>query len=124
MAERGRDRTRADTIDPRGATGRAQPWAELRWDWLTRAWLWLRAQVRAEAERALLLPWIAVAFGFGIALYFAAEREPSLIAATATSLIFITAAFLARRTRGFVGLALVAAAACGFAEGVRLTCDP
>ena len=38
----------------------------------------LREWVRAEAGAGRLLPWVPVAFGTGIALYFAADHEPVL----------------------------------------------
>ncbi len=41
----------------------------------------LRQWAIAEAIPGRLLPWLPVAFGFGIALYFTAEREPSWWAA-------------------------------------------
>ena len=49
----------------------------------------LRAWIRAEAGAGRLLPWVPVAFGTGIAFYFAADREPvasvTAVAATASS---------------------------------------
>jgi competence protein ComEC len=36
----------------------------------------LRAWICAEAGAGRLLPWVPVAFGTGIALYFTADREP------------------------------------------------
>jgi hypothetical protein len=36
--------------------------------------------VQVEARAAWLAPWLPVAFGFGILLYFAAPAEPSLAA--------------------------------------------
>lgn len=76
---------------------------------------WLRAQARAEAGPGRLMPWIPVAFGAGIALYFSADREPVAWVAAATAIMLIAAAFLMRRRRGFVTLALLAAFASGFA---------
>src|ERR1700742_4209287 len=46
----------------------------------------VRAWARAEAGAGRLLPWVPVAFGIGIALYFTATHEPILVAT-------ITAAF-------------------------------
>ena len=37
----------------------------------------LRNWAFAEAVPGRLLPWLPVAFGFGIAIYFTAEREPA-----------------------------------------------
>src|SRR6516165_8645290 len=75
-----------------------------------------RAEIAAEAAPGRLLPWAPIAFGFGVVVYFAAEREPSWIAATALAAGAATAAFLMRRqTAMFAGAMLVAAAALGFA---------
>jgi competence protein ComEC len=38
----------------------------------------LRTWIRAEAGAGRLLPWVPVAFGTGIGLYFTADREPVL----------------------------------------------
>lgn len=48
----------------------------------------LRAWLRAEAGAGRLLPWVPIAFGCGIALYFAADHEPVLwvVAAAAVAL--------------------------------------
>lgn len=48
----------------------------------------LRAWRRAEAGAGRLLPWVPVAFGCGIALYFSADHEPVLwvVATTAIAL--------------------------------------
>ena len=45
----------------------------------------LQAWVRAEAGAGRLLPWVPVAFGAGIALYFTAAREPVLSVSIATA---------------------------------------
>lgn len=82
------------------------------------AWLWLRLRSLAAAESGpgRLFPWIPVAFGLGIALYFTAEHEPVMPVAVATALGLSAAAFVARRGGGvFVALALLAAVASGFA---------
>jgi len=47
----------------------------------------LRALARAEAGAGRLLPWVPVAFGSGIALYFAAAREPVVWVALVTAAI-------------------------------------
>src|SRR3981081_4528705 len=38
----------------------------------------LREWIRAEAGAGRLLPWVPIAFGTGIAFYFAADHEPVL----------------------------------------------
>jgi competence protein ComEC len=62
------------------------------------------------------MPWLPVAFGVGIGLYFAAETEPSFIAALIVTLATAVMAFLARRRAVAFPLLLGGAAvAAGFA---------
>jgi competence protein ComEC len=75
----------------------------------------LRAWVRAEAGAGRLLPWVPVAFGTGIALYFTAPREPIFAVTIAAALACCIVGFLARRGRFFVAAVMVAAVASGFA---------
>src|SRR5581483_2493056 len=75
----------------------------------------LRAWARAEAGAGRLLPWLPIAFGTGIAIYFTAPREPVLSVAMAAALACCIAAFLARRGRFLVAAVMVAAVASGFA---------
>ncbi len=115
--------------EPGKAQGRATPWPlgdrgrRLAWAW-PRAWSG-RAQAAAGAIKqwaqadvapGRLIPWLPVAFGAGIAVYFAAEREPSVWAALTLAVAALAAAILARkRPIAFpVALAFTAAAA-GFA---------
>jgi competence protein ComEC len=59
------------------------------------------ARIREWAAQELtigrLLPWFAVAYGAGVVLYFAAEREPALWAAIALTGIAALGALLHRR---------------------------
>src|ERR1700736_1542939 len=57
----------------------------------------LRQWVRAEAGSGRLLPWVPVAFGTGIAFYFAADHEPVLPVAAVTAIGLCAASFLLRR---------------------------
>jgi competence protein ComEC len=68
--------------------------------------------VLAEVAPGRLMPWLPVGFGFGIVVYFAAEREPAMWAASALACAAITIAVLARRSGvGFVlGLGFAAIA--------------
>jgi competence protein ComEC len=75
----------------------------------------LRSWVRAEAGAGRLLPWVPVAFGTGIAFYFAADHEPVLAVAAVTAVAFCTAAFLLRRRKIFPIAIMIAAVAAGFA---------
>jgi competence protein ComEC len=75
----------------------------------------LRAWPRAEAGAGRLLPWVPVAFGCGIALYFSADHEPVLwVVATTASALLLGAALL-RRSRLFAPAIMIAAVAAGFA---------
>ena len=77
MPEPGGARTRGDagTWPPRGAVqaGGIAPSGFDVWSAFT---LKLREWARAEAGAGRLLPWVPVAFGAGIALYFTADHEP------------------------------------------------
>jgi competence protein ComEC len=75
----------------------------------------LRAWAHAEAGAGRLLPWVPIAFGVGIALYFTAPREPVLFVAVVTAMACGAVAFLARRGRFFVAAVMLAAIASGFA---------
>jgi competence protein ComEC len=109
-----RDRTRARTW-PTGASAGAT--ASLPFGlWRRPAFLdLLRDWTHAEAGPGRLLPWLPVAFGAGIALYFAADREPIAWVAATTAVAFGVAAFLLRRSRAFAPALLIAALAAGFA---------
>jgi competence protein ComEC len=76
----------------------------------------VRAWAAADAGPGRLFPWLPVAFGSGIALYFAAEHEPQWWAPTGLAAAFAIASVAARRHFVafvvFVGLTAVAA---GFA---------
>src|SRR5437868_6592639 len=104
----------AGTGPPRGAT-QAGPFAPSGF----RAWSsfveTLREWVRAEAGAGRLLPWVPVAFGTGIAFYFAADHEPVLTVAAAAAVAFTAAAFLLRRRKIFPIAVMIAAIAAGFA---------
>lgn len=75
----------------------------------------IREWVAAEAGAGRLLPWVPVAFGAGIAFYFAAGHEPLrwVTALAAASLCVV--AFLLRRKKLFPVAVLIAATASGFA---------
>jgi competence protein ComEC len=81
----------------------------------------LRAWVRAEAGAGRLLPWVPVAFGTGIAFYFAADREPVLPVTIVTALALCISAFLLRRSRFFAVAVMVASIAAGFATATFRT---
>jgi competence protein ComEC len=118
MAEPGRGSGRtqgiAGTWPPRGAVqaGPLAPSGFSAWSPFIET---LRSWARAEAGAGRLLPWVPVAFGTGIAFYFAADHEPVLAVAAATAVAFCMAAFLLRRRKIFPIAIMIAAVAAGFA---------
>ena len=105
---------------PVGGVGR--PWHVIR----PRANFALATQLRQWAAQEIaadrLLPWLAVAYGFGIVIYFTAEREPAWWAATVLAAVCVIGAVLLRRhlVAFIVGLFLFAIAA-GFAAATVKT---
>lgn len=81
----------------------------------------VRNWVAAEAGPGRLLPWVPVAFGAGIAAYFAADREPVASVAAATALALCVAAFVTRRSRIFPLVVMLAALSAGFATAALKT---
>jgi competence protein ComEC len=92
-----------------GSRGQVETWPETA-AWRRRAWSrWViadaggalvervRRWAEADTGSGRLLPWLPVAFGFGIVLYFSAEREPIWWASVAVSLICAAFATLTRR---------------------------
>ncbi|HEX3506372.1 MAG TPA: ComEC/Rec2 family competence protein [Xanthobacteraceae bacterium] len=76
----------------------------------------LRQWAAEEVAAAHLLPWLAVAFGFGIVLYFTAEHEPAWWAGTGVAIATAACAVMLRRHLvAFVIALLVFAMAAGFA---------
>src|ERR1700687_6123714 len=100
-----RDAARAGGIAPSGLTA---------WPSLIDK---LRSWVRAEGGAGRLLPWVPVAFGTGIALYFTADHEPvaSVTAVAAAALCLAT--FLLRRQKIFPIAVMIAAISEGFGVG-------
>src|SRR5579863_10026219 len=81
----------------------------------------LREWVRAEAGAGRLLPWVPIAFGTGIAFYFAADHEPVLPVAIVTALGLGLVAFLLRRGKFFALAVMAASVAAGFATATFRT---
>ena len=118
MAEQGdtsgRKRGYAGTWPPRAAApvGGFVPSGFAIWPPLVET---LRQWVRAEAGAGRLLPWVPVAFGTGIAFYFAADHEPVLPVAAAVASALCAVAFLLRRQKFLPVAVMIAAVAAGFA---------
>ena len=81
----------------------------------------VRVWVRAEAGAGRLLPWVPVAFGVGIAFYFAADHEPVASVTAVAALGFGAAALLLRRQKMFPIAVLIAAVAAGFSTATWKT---
>ena len=82
--------------------------------------------VRAEVAPGRLMPWLPVAFGFGIVAYFSADREPAWWAALVAAIAGVVVTVLARhRPIGFALALGMTATAAGFAtatlQTVRIT---
>jgi competence protein ComEC len=83
--------------------------------------LTIREWAGLEAGPGRLLPWVPVAFGIGIALYFTADREPVTAVVVPVAALFCLAAFAMRRRRWFPLAVMIAAMACGFAAATFKT---
>jgi competence protein ComEC len=118
MANQHQPRGRAETWRPRSAAGRRPEWAlpDGAVRWAGQAAQHLRAWALADVGPGRLIPWLAIAFGTGIVLYFTAEQEPALWAALALTLAMIAAAIAVRhRPVAFPVVLGFAAVAAGFA---------
>jgi competence protein ComEC len=94
----------------RAASGAARPWSEFIPSAQIRQW------AAQEVVAGRLLPWLAVAYGAGIVLYFTAEHEPFWWAALLLAAVCTAGAVLLRRhLLGFVVALGVAAISLGFA---------
>jgi competence protein ComEC len=78
--------------------------------------------IAAEVAPGRLMPWLPVAFGFGIVAYFSADREPAWWAATALAMAGLAITALARhRPIGFPIVLGLTAIAAGFATATLQT---
>src|SRR4051812_27926367 len=93
---------------------RPQPafWPDALGRFLGRAGARIKGWALADVGPGRLVPWLAVGFGFGIVLYFTAETEPAVWAASLAVAATVAIAFAARnRPIGFpiaVGAAAIA----------------
>jgi len=114
-------------VDQRIARGREATWRPA--PGARPAWAWpigpaglvrpigqqLRAWALADVGPGRLVPWIAIAFGFGIILYFTADREPEPWAAASLLAASVVGTVLARnRAIAFPLVLAIAAASAGF----------
>lgn len=63
------------------------------------AWPWLERCFAHEVEQRRLFPWLAVAFGTGVLLFFAAEGRPVLWAPAMGGVVCLAAAIGLRRSQ-------------------------
>lgn len=76
----------------------------------------------AEVAPGRLLPWVPVAFGFGIVLYFTADREPALWATGGAAVVALALVVALRRSAvGFPAAVALATLAAGFAVATAQT---
>ncbi len=75
----------------------------------------LREWIAAEAGAGRLLPWVPVAFGVGIALYFTADHEPVRWVTASAAALLAVRRFRCGGTRYFPIVVMIAAIAAGFA---------
>jgi competence protein ComEC len=118
VAERQKSAGRSATWRPTaGASVGARPgFLDPARDLIRRATDRIHSWALAELGAGRLIPWIAIAFGCGIILYFSIDQEPALWAALLLLCIAVAIAVLGRRH--FAGLALgigLAALVAGFA---------
>ena len=117
MSEQGKGQGRA-TLWPLGGAGRrlGVAWPAVWQDFARAAWASAKQWALADVAPGRLVPWLPVAFGCGIALYFSAEREPSVWAAALAAALCVAGAIAARKRPAAFPIALaVAAASAGFA---------
>ncbi|HML08866.1 MAG TPA: ComEC/Rec2 family competence protein [Xanthobacteraceae bacterium] len=116
---RSRARTGTRTWPVGGARGAwSPPWPRTEFVLPAR----LREWAITEVGAGRLLPWFAVAFGTGIVLYFTADREPAVWAASALAAAgAITAIAMRRRPVAFVCALGFFAIAAGFAVATMKT---
>jgi competence protein ComEC len=78
----------------------------------------LRAWAATDVAPGRLMPWLAIAYGLGIAIYFTAAHEPLLWAGVSIATLGAILTFLVRaRPVAFPVLLGITAIACGFATG-------
>jgi competence protein ComEC len=115
MAGQGRTQGQVGTWPRPGMAGAAAPWlvpvAGLAGPLAAR----LREWAAAEAAPGRLMPWLPVAFGAGIAVYFSAEREPVWWMGAALAACAIAIAVLVSARASFPVALGCAAVAAGFA---------
>ena len=114
MVEQGRSRGRAETwrpwTRPWAVAGGRPAWSAGVADLAGRAARRIREWVAVEAGPGRLVPWLAIAYGCGIAVYFTADREPAPWATTLLLAAAVAAAILCRRRPVAFPLALGTAA--------------
>jgi competence protein ComEC len=119
---RGGSRGRIGTWDAETRRRRAFAWAGLLNDYGRAAAERIHNWAVTDAGPGRLLPWLPVAFGFGVALYFTAGREPAWWAGAGLAVLCCTAAVFGRhRPIAFPAALAVTAIAAGFATATLKT---
>src|SRR6187399_1854341 len=97
--EQGRERPRAGArLWPTGArTGAAAPgWPDEVSDFLRAVAARIREWLAFDLAPGRLVPWIPIAFGTGVALYFTADTEPALWAGLVATILVLSICIAAR----------------------------
>src|SRR5580692_4796441 len=111
----GRQRAGAGTWPWPGTSGVAAPWLRPLPGLAGPIAARLREWAAAEVAPGRLMPWLPVAFGLGVTVYFAAEREPVWWVAAAVAAAAVMMAYRLRAHAGFPLAVGCAAIAAGFA---------
>lgn len=115
MVDRSTARGREATWRPAAPGKSAVAWPVAAAGWAHPIGKRLRVWALADVGPGRLVPWLAIAFGLGVILYFTADREPALWAAVALFMVAVTGAVLSHRRPLAFPLALaIAAASAGF----------
>lgn len=89
---------------------------------LAPAGAWILREAKAEADAARLAPWLAVGFGTGIILYFAAPSEPALLAPAAAATALAAVVWISREhPAAFVLSVALLSIVAGFGAGCLRT---
>ena len=116
MTDQNRARGRAGTWPDEAGAARGPVWPAWPPDFLRTAAERLAQWAALDVAPGRLVPWLPVAFGLGIALYFTAEREPAVWASSGLSVLLLAGAVLVRRRPVALPVMLgLAAIALGFA---------
>lgn len=118
MAETGRGPRVGRRVAALGGRQAATDWGEGAGDLLAALRARFTAALNAEADAGRLAPWLAVAFGVGVLLYFSAPSEPAIAAPIVLTVVLVAIAWASReRPVVFPVVVGLIAVAAGFTAG-------